>query len=221
MKKKAFLTVLMGILVFGIGFPGYAWFVGNYSSGCFSTPEGIRMAGADTMSIKELVIRGAGCFLRGKAYVSRFAEKVELSELQGIDFYHMNQLLWRALTSMKSAHYYYQTLKKKADETPYNPQAIQELAIFDYDTFGEKNNLVKDIYADVKSCLIKGDVRGFYGHLLIYTDNIIDLLRTLKGNIEIGIFPDIENIWTLNQKCSKMLLFGQYASRVFKAIQDN
>lgn len=122
---------------------------------------------------------------------------------------------------MKGAHSYYQTLKKKAEETPYNPQAIQELAIFDYDTFGKENNLVKDIYADVKSCLIKGDVRGFYGRLFVYTDDIIDILKILKGEIEIGIFPDIKNIWKLNQKCSKMLLFGQYASQVFKAIQDN
>lgn len=221
MKKKAFLTVLVGILVFGVSFPGYAWFVGNYSDGIFRMPDGPQMAGADTMSIKELVIRGAGHFLRGKAYVNLFAEKVELSELQGIDFSDIDNILRLALISMKSSHSYYQTLKKKADETPYNPQAIQELAIFDYDTFGKENNLVNDIYADVKSCLIKGDVRGFYGCLFVYTSNIIDILKILKEEIEIGIFPDIKDIWKLNQKCSKMLLFGQYASQVFKTIQDN
>lgn len=221
MKKKAFLTVLVGILVFGVSSPGYAWFVGNYGDGFFRTMDGPQMASVDTMSIKDLIIKSAGYFLRGKAYVNLFAEKVELSELHGIDFSDMDNILRLALISMKSSHSYYQTLKKKADETPYNPQAIQELTIFDYDTFEKENNLVKDIYADVKSCLIKGDVRGFYGRLFVYTGNIIDILEKLKEEIEIGIFPDIKNIWKLNQKCSKMLLFGQYASQVFKTIQDN
>lgn len=220
MKNKVFLTVLVGILLFGFSFPGYAWFVGNYSGGYFGTLDGPQMVGADTMSIKDLVIKSAGYFLRGKAYVNLFAEKVELSELDGIDFSDMDNMLRLALISMESSHSYYKTLKKKADETPYNPQAIQELVTFDYDTFGKENNLVNDIYADVKSYLIKGDVRGFYDRLFVYTGNIIDILEILKGEIEIGIFPDIKNIWKLNQKCSKMLLFGQYASQVFKTIQD-
>jgi hypothetical protein len=120
---------------------------------------------------------------------------------------------------MNMARYYYQELQYKANRTPYNQGVINKLLSFDYDSFQEQNGLLKDVFSEVKSYLVDGDVRGIYNRTSAYFDTIINTLETIKGELYAGKVPGNAHMWNLNQICAKVHMFGQYVARIFYAIK--
>jgi hypothetical protein len=165
-----------------------------------------------------LIIEGAGYFLKSHSDMLLILNKVELSALSGPDYPGMQALMKDALENMEKAGETYKSLIAAAKETPYNPEVITKLMMFDYETFRETNGLNKDIFSRVKNYLVKGDVTGLY--VLLESDMvfIIQQLKVIKSSIDTGTFPGISLLWRLNQKYSESLLTGQYIAEVFKSL---
>jgi hypothetical protein len=123
------------------------------------------------------------------------------------------------LDNVNMARYYYRELQYKADNTPYNQVVINKLLVFDYDAFQEQNNLIKDVFIEVKDYLVKGDVRGVYSRTIAYFDTLKNTLEAIKGELYAGKVPSNNHMWDLNQVCAKAHMFGQYVSRIFYAIK--
>ncbi len=121
---------------------------------------------------------------------------------------------------ISNSRYYYQELEIKANHTPYNQVVINKLLAFDYDSFQEEHGLLKDVFSEVKSYLVNGDVRGIYSRTSTYFDTLINTLESIKGELNVGKVPSNSHMWNLNQVCAKAHMFGQYVARVFLKKND-
>ena len=215
------LTVLIGALIFSAA-PVHARLFSNHSDSAYnggdgtSSTEGANLA---CLSIEELIIKGAEYFFKAHADINWLSEKVEISAIYGTDYYTLWWAVNSALDNMNMARYYYQELQYKANNTPYNQEVINKLLAFDYDSFQEQNSLIKDVFSEVKSYLVIGDVRGVYSRTSAYFDTLTSTLETIKGKLYAGKVLDNNHMWNLNQVCAKAHMFGQYVARVFDAIK--
>lgn len=222
---KVFLQkVVLVILCMGLVFPGFSMMVGNTSGKSFEDPPPPEPGGTaskasgTTGAIEDLVIRSATYFLKGKAHVYLLSSRLEAADIEGVNFNEYQKLVNDALCDMRAARYYYQTLKNKANRTPYNQDVISRLTSFDYKSFSKEYGLNADAFAKLTGYLQTGDVRGAYARMYIYVDTIIDHLETIQREVYYWSFPKEANIWKLNQECASMLLFGQYMAQVFYKI---
>jgi len=221
--NKIILTVLIGTLVFIGSSHVYGRLFGNHSDSAYnggdgtSSTEGANLACYNT--IEELIIKGAKYFFKAQENINLLSENVEISDIYGVDFYSLWWAVNSALDNMNMARYYYQELQYKANNTPYNQVVIYKLLAFDYDFFQEQNGLLKDVFFEVKSYLVKGDVRGVYSRTSAYFDTLINTLETIKGELYAGKVPANKYMWNLNQSCAKVHMFGQYVARIFYAIK--
>lgn len=213
MAKRTVLKVfsLVCILLFSSALVfGVVW--GNDSD------SGYGGGGKSSTSIREYVIQGAGYFLNAHADIFLFSNKVELAELNGVNYAEMQQIMAAAVQAMADAETTYSTLVQIADGTPYNSEIIAKLIAFDYDTFQQQNGLNAEIFAQVKEYLGKGDIRGVYYRMLSDIRESLALLGELKAAVDAYKFPDISVVWHLNQTVSQSFLFGQDVSMVFHTI---
>ncbi|UCH93985.1 MAG: hypothetical protein JSV88_27465 [Candidatus Aminicenantes bacterium] len=219
--KHIILTVLIGALIL-IVYPIHARMFSNSSEGAYEGGGGTSSTGeanfACSNTIKELVIKGAEYYFKAHSDINLLSEKVEISDIYGADFFTLCWAVNSALDNMNMARYYYQELQYKANRTPYNQVVINKLLAFDYDSFHEQNGLLKDVFSEVKSYLVNGDVRGIYSRTSAYFDTLINTLETIKGELYAGKVPDNAHMWNLNQTCAKVHMFGQYVARIFEAI---
>jgi len=222
MRKKSLIFLsLICVFILVIPFHGFSMYVGNYSEQSFNEDEPdtsteSKSSIASSFTIKYLIIKSATYFFKGKSKIDLLASGLEAADIEGINFYELQQIVNDALCNMKTARYYYQALKSKADNTPYNQMVINQLTVFDYDSFSAGIGLNGDIFNQVKGYLKVGDVRGTYARLYAYTDNIIDMLETVQKEVYYWQIPGIENVWKLHQECAHMLLFGQYIAQIFQ-----
>ncbi|UCH97374.1 MAG: hypothetical protein JSV88_11125 [Candidatus Aminicenantes bacterium] len=214
MKRIILIMVLMTALFTGQLF---AFVYANHSCGAYNACESDGYRGAGS-SIGVLIIEGAGYFLKSHSEMLMLLNKVELSELTGPDYPGMQTLVNNALDNMEKASETYKNLIAAAKETPYNPEVITKLIMFDYETFRETNGLNKDIFSRIKKYLAKGDVTGVY--VLLESDMalIIQQLKVVQSSMDAGVFPGISLLWRLNQKYSESLLSGQYTAEVFEGL---
>ncbi len=221
MKARYIISmVLMGVLFFGGSFYTHARLFGNHSDEAFDEndpTDGAATSSADSGTIRELIIIGAGYFFKAQGDINLLSEKVELSDLGGGDLAALREAVNAALKNMNMARHYYQELEAKANQTPYNQMVLAKLMTFSYDRFQDDHGLLKDVFKEVKGYLSKGDVRGAYSRISAYFDSLIDILVTIKRDVDAGIIPADANMWNLNQVCAKVHMFGQYVCRVFEA----
>ena len=213
MKRIILITVLMTALFTG---QLLAFVYANHSCRAYNDcepPEGYRAAGP---SIGMLIIDGAGYFLKSHSQMLMLLNQVELSERYGNDYPGMQVLVKDALDNMQKADETYKSLVAAAKATPYDPDVIAKLTVFDYDSFREANGPNKDIFSRVKKYLVKGDVTGLYVLLAADMAWIIEQLQTVKTGLDAGTMPVISLLWRLNQKYGESLLSGQYIAEVFK-----
>jgi len=214
-------TFLIIVLFFGSGFYVHARLVANHSEGAFDDPNPPQTAGAyptASLTIRELIIKGAGAFLKAQADINSLSEKVELSDLDGVYWAVIQGVVNAALENMYQARYYYRELEIKANQTPYNFNVIIKLIYFHYDCFQYENGLIKDVFSEVKGYLSNGDIRGAYSHISAYFDTLIYILEVIKKDVDAGTIPANAVMWELNQTGAKVHMFGQYIARVFEAL---
>jgi hypothetical protein len=221
-SKHIILTFLIGVLLFCAA-PIHARLFGNHSDSAYNGGDGTSSTGEATLAyystIKELICKGAEYFFKAHADINLLSERVEISDIYGVDFYSLWWAVNSALDNINMARYYYQELQYKANNTPYNQVVINKIMAFDYDSFQEENALLKDVFFEAKSYLQNGDVRGVYSHTSAYLDGLFSILKTIKGELYAGKVPTNEHMWNLNQVCAKTHMFGQYVARIFFAIK--
>jgi hypothetical protein len=171
--------------------------------------------------ITNYIIVGAGYYLDAHSYFITFLNRVELSELRGINYNEWNQLVNSALSNIKNAKDTFSLLIEVAESTPYNQTVISKLMTFDYDYYLNEHKLNSVIFNYVENYLKQGDIRGV--HKRIYSDviEIENLLTSIKGELSLFKMPELSNLWKINEKFSETLIFGQYVARIFYALQKN
>ena len=225
-KKVLNLTVLVGAIILLLTptsmFPRV---VHNGAGGGYEEGDGTSGTSASILSIEPTiemyVITGAGYYLNAYSDILAVSNRVELSDLHGMDYNESRQILGRALDNMNNALKTYECLIKKAEVTPYNETVISKLMDFDYNGFMQKRALNSVIYAKVEEYLKKGDITGICRQMHTEFIVIIRLLYTMRAALYFEKLPEMSVIWRLNERCSQTLLFGQYASRVFYAVLYN
>ena len=219
MKKQTilrFFLVVFTLFFLSMNVFGVIW--ANDSDSGFDESGGGKAANT---TIRQYVIEGAGYFLDAYSDTLLFLNKIELAELDGVDYTELSLILTRAIDTMTDARTTYVNLAQKADQTPYNQPIITGLMNFNYTDFQQENALNSIIFDRVTGYLKKGDIRGIYHHLLLDIEDILDLLIGIKAEVDSHLFPGISNTWQLNHTSSQSLVFGQYVSMVFHAILES
>jgi hypothetical protein len=225
-KKTLILTVLVGAIILLLTptsmFPRI---VHNGAGGVYEEGDGTSGTNASTLSmpptIEVYVITGAGYYLNAYSDILVFLNRVELSDLKGMDYNESRQILDRALDNMNRALKTYECIIEKAEVTPYKETLISKLMDFDYTGFMQERSLNSVIYAKVEEYLKKGDITGICRQLHAEFIIITRLLYSIRDELYFEKLPGMSIIWRLNERCSQTLLFGQYASRVFYAVHYN
>ena len=150
-----------------------------------------------------------------------FLNRMELSDLQGIDYRESQQLLDRALENMLNVLKTYERLINKAEVTPYKEAVISKLMDFDYNGFMQERGLNGVVFAEVEEYLKKGDITGILRQMYTEFTIIAGLLYSVRNELYFEKLPEMTNVWRLNERCTQTLLFGQYGSRVFYAVLYN
>lgn len=179
---------------------------------------GISIEAAVTGTIEDQVVDGAAAYLLVYSEYLKFLNRVELSGQNGMDYGEAGKILDAVLGYAKKAKATYYGLVIKAESTPYNPAVLARLAEFDYDGFQGTHNLDRKIFKEAAGYLKNGDITGTY--ILTYSalKEIEVMLIPARVSITLKKLPDIENLWTINERLSGTLIFGQTIARVFNAL---
>jgi hypothetical protein len=204
--------VIIAALLALTGTAAHSRWTVNYSDIAFDG------SGETAAVLESDIATGAGYFLEAYAETLLLMKKLEIPGAEGMKDDTLPVLASQALTHLEQARAAYLRLKQTAAAAPYNPAVLEALARFDYDTLQETGNLDKEILAEVKSYLSSGQIRELYGEIITRHEILIPLLKQIKSDIDSGIFPTLQDVWQANQVFARTLLFGQYVSRVFAAI---
>ena len=165
--------------------------------------------------IRQYVIEAAGDFLNSQSNFLLFLNKIEMEELNGVEYAELQQVINNTVVHMENARTKYKGLTQLANNTPYDQTKNAELMVFNYTSFQENKGLKGVIFNDVEAYLISGDVRGLYQQILGDTQSILDQLNVIKSAVDAEVIPNNSDLWQVNQSYSATLLSGQYAAEVF------
>jgi hypothetical protein len=221
-RKQTITMIFLGIVILTITTAvSYAYVMGNFGEIAYVPPVDPEEPELKSKPLSDFIINGAGSFLKSYANVLVFLNRVEIADIDGVDYKEMGTILNNAVGNMEMAKEAYTGLNQLMDNTPYNPAMIDYLLAFDYNGFQEVYGLNASIFERVGSYLGKGDVRGVFGHLLTNTADILEQLYKLKESVDTENLPAIEDLWRINQVFSQTVLLGQYGSSIFKNVLDN
>lgn len=214
--KKTILTILSLWLVitFCVTSNIYPIFMGNHSCRAYNNcdDEGETRSGA---SPGQLLIQGGGYFLASNSEILKFLNKIEMAEVNGMDYTELQSIINLAIQNMENARDIYTQIISIAKETPYDQDAINQLKLFDYNGYSERNLLIKEIFAIVTNFLKAGDVTGAYIKIKADMNSILNQLYQIKSSVDANKFPDISLLWRINQNYNALMLFGMYMAEVF------
>jgi len=140
--------------------------------------------------------------------------RVEISGRQAFDYNGAGLLASQTIKNLETLKSTYLLIIKQTAGVAYNTDVLKMLEAFDFEELIEKATLNPIILNEVKSYLIKGDANGIYYKIIGETEQLLNGLYDIRKQIEVGIFPDITGLWSLNQRYSNLMLFGQYVSMV-------
>lgn len=221
-KKNLILTILVGAMILSVAptsvFPrlianssGLAYDEGDGGS---SIADGIYSISSP---IETYVIKGAGYYLTAYSDLLVFLALVENSDLAGMDYDKSQQVLNRVLDNMNNALQTYYILIQRAERTPYNETFISKLMDYDYVGSLENWKLNSVIFKKAEEYLQRGDVTGCYKYIYNECLMITWMLYPVNNDLYLKRMPELSHLWKINERCSDVLLFGQYLSRVFYA----
>ena len=207
-SKTAILKLFFVIFILGFfHIQGIARFISNHSEIGFEEPG--------STGIRQYVIEAAGYFLKSQSDFLLFLNKIEMEEINGIDYAELQQVISNAVVHLENAKAKYNDLTQLADNTPYDQPTITELVNFNYSSFQGSKGLNSVIFNEVETYLRCGDIRGLYYQILADTQSILDQLTVIKSDVDAEVIPENSVLWQVNQSYSETLLFGQYAAEIF------
>lgn len=169
-------------------------------------------------SMKTHNVEAAAHFLNTYGYSMLLLNKIELSELYGLNFAEAQELVQIASQEIKYAIDEFTLLRDLADRTPYNKNVLDLVAVYDYDAFEFKKNANTSILENVKIFLTEGKIREFYAEMHLNLLKIADHLNLLKNHLDGNIYPDFETIHNLNQILAETMVSGEYAAEIFHEV---
>jgi hypothetical protein len=211
--KRFFLMVFLGVLIIlACSSNVFSFIVANESDFGFiqDPPE----RSGDT-PIRVLVMEAAGSYLVSQSDMLLVLNRIEMSEINGIDYTELQQIVNNAITHMESSRSKYLQLVNAAEITPYEDTVADALKTFSYSSFLKTNRLNEEIFEEVIAFLRTGDIRGIYREILARTDSILEKLQLIKNAVGSKVFPNIADLWEANRLFMNTLYFGQYASQIF------
>jgi hypothetical protein len=170
--------------------------------------------------IEALIIEGAGYYSQANKYIQMLLNRVELQDINGIDDSEIMQLVDDALENITLARRTYKRLIKSAKFTPCNPEVTDRLKTFAYDTFMTGNRLNRDTFKELVSYLSRGNITGTFKRSYAGICMIQRLLMSIKMALSVNRLPGLPVFWKLNECCAGTTLFGSYAARVFREINN-
>lgn len=213
-NKQIFVSVFSVVFVLFICTGNlYSLVFANESDNGYDAPPP-PPGGEKSSSIRSYVLRGAGYFLSGYSNILLFLNNLELAELEGLRYDQLAEKINNAVENMENARSTYAALTHRADQTPYNPLVIHQLEVFDYCRFMEKNALDPFVFKKVEAYLSKGNIRGVYHYIYENLEGILEVLYRIRSAVNAEKFPQIPDLWALNQVCSETLMFGQHVANV-------
>lgn len=188
---------------------------------CVAFPEGCSPGGGKRVGITigSLITEGGCFFLKSNSDTTLFLSLIESSESTGPDYNALQSAINSAVFNMEQAKETYYQLKTLAAVTPYNQEVIQKLIQLDYTGLQKTNRLIPAIFDRVAELLGEGDVKGIYSECYLYLTELLEILNTVKKDIESNTFPNLSTLWRLNQKFAEVKLFGQYVTEVFYSLK--
>lgn len=206
--KTTIFKIFLGIFILCFfHMQGIARMIANTSEIGFEEPG--------STGIGQYVIEAAGDFLNSQSNFLLFLNKIEMEEINGVNYAELQQVINNTVVHMENAMAKYNDLTQLADNTPYGQPTITQLMNFNYTSFQESNGLNSVIFNKVEAYLISGDVRGLYHQILGDTQSILDQLNVIKSAVDAEVIPNNSELWQLNQSYSETLLFGQYTAEIF------
>lgn len=224
-NKQLILKIFIGIIISMVFYTmGFSCILQNGSGKGYGDDDGesgCEGGKSNSAIINTYIIEGAGYYLNAHSDFLVLLNRVELSEIIGIDYSECKNLVNSALNNIKNAKETYYLLIEVAEVTPYNQLVISKLKSFDYNFYLNEHALNSVIFKDVEDYLKNGDIRGV--HKRIYSDviEIEKLLISIKDEISLDKMPELSNLWKLNENFSETLIYGEYVARVFYALQKN
>ncbi len=224
MNKKVLFKTLLGLgLVFSLTIMTFPLVVANWreclnTPGCSCSPQGASgTATMKTTALKNYIVESAGYFLTSHSDYLAFLNRVEMSDINGIDVNELRDIIYSAVANMKKAKTSYAKVKKASKKIPLAKIMLDRLQKFEYDGFQSQYGLLSPIYEKVKSKLAKGDIAGLDDEVISNMECILKQLNRVKTLVDEGQSPDIAILWRINQTYVEAQLYGQYISEIIKA----
>jgi hypothetical protein len=217
MKVKVILIAMILLMVYS---HVYGWFAFNGSGQAYTTDgDGEIALYYSYQSIDQLIIESAGHFFGSYSDMLLFLKKMELSELNNVDYGELQKVLGSSLESLERAKAQYSTLINYARMASYNPSCIKKLILFDYYGLQREKRLNYSIFRKVVGFLSVGDVTGAYEFFYGDLKKLYKQLEELKRSVDNLRIPSLSQIRQTNQCYSEMMLFAQYVAEVFDCLE--
>jgi len=224
-KKQLILkTLILCMTIFLFSAEAFSVILTNRGGDAYGDDGGGNL---NCMDIKENSIiegyieEGGGYFLNALSNIITISNRIEMSNLQGIDYEELKKIVDSALNNIRNAKYTYYLLIQTALYTPYDQEVITKLKIFKYQAFMTKHSLNSVIFKEVEGYLMNGDITGTFIRIYNSFIKIEILLLSIKYEVVLNKMPSLPAIWEVNEEASNTLYFGQYITRVFYALQKN
>lgn len=211
--KLNVVTFVIILSVFFLHTAVSAKIVANFSSASFQGPE--------SGTMEDYVVAGAGYFLTAYSDYLQALNRIELAEVNGLDYTDLQKLIDRSLLNIDNAVTEYDGLTQLADATAYDLAVRESLATYNYTATRVEKQVNNCIFDNVEAYLKAGDVRGLYKNLHESFKDLSTRLNEIKVEADAGVHPDLSKLWRLNQEFLNAYLLGQYTAEVFSQITGN
>jgi len=171
-------------------------------------------------SLGRMSIDAAGFYLKSSSDYQSFLKVIELSEIYGLNYAELIDLINSAIDNMVSANSIYYQVWVLSRTLDRNQVVLQKLKLFDYGSILVEKGIIPSIFMEVESFLKIGNMPGAFEKIYNDTSEILQGMKSLKSSLESN-FIDIPKCWEVNQLLLKSQLFGQYISQVFYEIRKS
>lgn len=207
MTKKILMAMVVVLIAFNIAVYGYMF--ANETGSAWSPPPS-NTGTISSIPIDQLIVCGGSAFLLSFSEYQKylhFFEKNDTEQSASIIQDTYNQI---AIAYMNFTQAYQQTVGIKCD-----PEIIEALSNFDYETYKLDNALIEEIFNTVKGYLKDCKINSWYLYIALRMGKIMDELNIIKTTIEQGKTPNLSLMWRLNQEFMRVSLEGQYCAEIF------
>ena len=223
-KQLIFKAVVFIMVIFLMNTEVFSVICANGAGGGYEDPGGGKSNFGSTKEdsiIESYIEEGGGYFLNAFSNIIIISNRIEMSNINGIDYEELKNIVDRAIENVINAKVVYSLLINTAKYTPYDNEFISRLRSFNYQNLMTEYSLNSEIFKEVEGYLKNGDITGTFERVYNSFIKIEGLLLSIKEEVKLNKMPLLSKIWKINEEASRTLVFGQYITRVFYALQKN